>query len=106
MTPKAIRAIATTLIWLTVAYTVVRCAGCSQKIYERMTIKDPNGVTTYEHVHVGVTGIATDTDLDGLVFESGDRKIGLDRASERQDEFKLNIKEPKTGIELGVVTNE
>ena len=77
--------------------TILLLAGCVNKVYDRVTyIFDPNGVTFYERVHGGITGIATDTKVDSLEVETRTRKITIKKAVEKQDSIKAII--PAVGI--------
>lgn len=76
---------------------MVFAPGCSQKIYDRITLTvDPNGIVTLECVHLGATSIATDTNLDGLAIKSDRGAIAVHKATVTEDRIKAII--PAVGI--------
>jgi hypothetical protein len=60
--------------------------GCSQTIYDRITI-NPDG--TIEHVHIGSTSLATAKAIDGLVIETGRGRVALNQATADNDKLKV-----------------
>jgi archaeosine-15-forming tRNA-guanine transglycosylase len=75
------------LIWLLLLPALtVWFVGCSQTIYDRITI-NPDG--TIEQVHIGSTSLATAKAIDGLVIETGRGRVALNQATADNDKLKV-----------------
>jgi hypothetical protein len=86
----------------TILLTILLLTGCVNKVYDREFFKfDPNGAITYERIHGGITGVATDTSFDSLIVETKTRKVKITKAEENQDSFKAIV--PAVGA---IETNE
>ncbi len=96
-----IKRITITAIIAVALFIILFLAGCSQTIYERTTT-DPNGFT--ETIHIGHTSLAREKTLDDVIVRTDRGEIGLNRATVDNDSMNLKVKEPKTGIELGIET--
>ena len=76
---------------LTLLLACLMLSGCRHtELLRTIIIVDPNGVTTIDQVHIGATSLCTDTELDGLVIESGKGDIVLNRAVNKEDSIKAS----------------